>query len=328
VKRLQLFLFSILITQAVYSATITSTASGGQWNNTATWVGGIIPGNNDTVIIVATATVTVTNITIGNPTAIKLDIVINGTLSLVTTNFLISGFNLTNPSTITIATGGRITSSSNNFFGDLNFISIGGFPIEYIPAIDGPVINGPTVINSSGVLPIELITFNATLSGESIQISWATATELNNDFFTIERSTDGLNWSAIGETSGAGNSTARIDYEFYDTNPIPGIVYYRLKQTDFDGQYEYFKPAVVRYEPENLFRVYPNPSTGPITIITSGELTNAKFFMYKESGRSITIPVNTTRYQAFLDISGLDNGVYILEIVYPHSRLSQRIVKQ
>ena len=324
----QLLLLSLLFTQTVYAATITSTATGGQWNNPATWIGGIVPGSNDVVIIVATATVTVQNMTIGNPTAIKLDIVINGTLSLVTTNFLITGFNLTNPSTITIAAGGKITSSSNNFLGDLNFISIGGFPVEYIPAINGPVINGPAVINNGGVLPIELISFTATISGESIHITWATATELNNDYFTIERSLDGLNWTKIGEISGAGNSTSRIDYEFFDTNPIPGIVYYRLMQTDFDGQFEYFKPTVVVFEPGNFFKVYPNPSIGPVAITTSSELTKASIYIYDVYGKSLSVPFRKNRYQAFLDFSDINSGVYLLEIVYPQSRLTHRIIKQ
>lgn len=93
--------------------------------------------------------------------------------------------------------------------------------------------------NCGIALPIELISFEAKLNNRQVDIHWATASEQNNDFFTIERSADGLNWEIVTTAAGAGNSIYRIDYAAYDSRPLSGISYYRLKQTDFDGAFEY-----------------------------------------------------------------------------------------
>lgn len=93
--------------------------------------------------------------------------------------------------------------------------------------------------NCGVALPIELISFDASLNNNNVDLYWATASEYNNDFFTIERSTDGLNWEHVTIVSGAGNSTQRLDYYIQDSRPLSGISYYRLKQTDFDGAFEY-----------------------------------------------------------------------------------------
>jgi len=94
--------------------------------------------------------------------------------------------------------------------------------------------------NCGVALPIELISFEAKMNdNKQVDIFWATASEQNNDFFTIERSTDGLNWEIVTTVAGAGNSINRIDYHAYDARPVSGISYYRLKQTDFDGAFEY-----------------------------------------------------------------------------------------
>jgi hypothetical protein len=73
-----------------------------------------------------------------------------------------------------------------------------------------------------------------------VVLEWATGSEINNDFFTIERSLDVEHAEIIGYLDGAGNSTQTLWYSFVDQNPLPGISYYRLKQTDFDGKFEYF----------------------------------------------------------------------------------------
>jgi hypothetical protein len=94
--------------------------------------------------------------------------------------------------------------------------------------------------NCGIALPIELISFEANLNANNqVDIFWSTASEQNNDFFTIERSIDGLNWEIVATVAGAGNSTNRIDYAAYDLRPLSGISYYRLKQTDYDGAFEY-----------------------------------------------------------------------------------------
>lgn len=103
-------------------------------------------------------------------------------------------------------------------------------------------------ISSMGIevpLPIELLSFSAECSNQKIIISWITASEINNHFFTIERSAEGVNFQNIGTIAGAGNSNQNPYYTFEDSEPLEGISYYRLKQTDFDGKFEYSKVIAV-----------------------------------------------------------------------------------
>jgi len=94
-------------------------------------------------------------------------------------------------------------------------------------------------------LPIELLYFTAEKLDESILLKWATASEINNDYFTIERSSDLKNGIEIAKISGAGDSRTICNYYFEDNQPLRGINYYRLKQTDFDGSYDYSKWVAV-----------------------------------------------------------------------------------
>lgn len=90
-------------------------------------------------------------------------------------------------------------------------------------------------------LPIELVEFNGVNNIDHNIITWVTVTEINNDYYTLERSTDGVNWSEINVTDGAGNSLTPILYSYKDYNYIENVTnYYRLKQTDFDGVFKYF----------------------------------------------------------------------------------------
>jgi hypothetical protein len=102
------------------------------------------------------------------------------------------------------------------------------------------------VAEANQPLPVSLLFFSAKTLQNSVQLQWATAAEINNDFFTIERSMDGHNWEAISYIHGAGNANYVINYEFVDQFPVSGISYYRLKQTDFDGKFEYFAPVAVQ----------------------------------------------------------------------------------
>lgn len=89
------------------------------------------------------------------------------------------------------------------------------------------------------ILPIELINFSAKAVDQKVRLDWTTASEINNDYFTIERAADAINFNEINNTDGAGNSTSINYYSMIDDSPLPGVSYYRLKQTDFNGAYSY-----------------------------------------------------------------------------------------
>ncbi len=109
-------------------------------------------------------------------------------------------------------------------------------------------------------LAVELSTFNVRLENRAVMIEWSTASELNNQYFTVLRSKDGINFNEIGFVNGAGNSTSNIDYLFIDDHPLVGINYYRLKNTEIDGTSEFSKIEAINLSSNNLeLLVFPNP---------------------------------------------------------------------
>ncbi|MBS1636959.1 MAG: T9SS type A sorting domain-containing protein [Bacteroidetes bacterium] len=130
----------------------------------------------------------------------------------------------------------------------------------------GPGINTST--NLLNPLPIELIYFDASQAGDENIISWATASEFNNDHFTLLRSEDGNNWHELTEIKGTGNNLEKKEYSFHDLNPYPGINYYQLKQTDTDNSSKYSNIVAVDNSSNKSFSstVYPNPATKDVTV--------------------------------------------------------------
>ncbi|PCJ24690.1 MAG: hypothetical protein COA97_09290 [Flavobacteriales bacterium] len=113
------------------------------------------------------------------------------------------------------------------------------------------------------VLPIELTSFNGQNKGAYNILNWQTATEINNDFFTIEKSKNARDWGVATKIKGAGNSNVLLDYDWTDNAPFSKITYYRLKQTDFDGRFEYSQIIAINSEMSEVFEIsdlFPNPA--------------------------------------------------------------------
>lgn len=100
-------------------------------------------------------------------------------------------------------------------------------------------------------LPIELLSFTAEPVDEAVIVEWSTASQVNNDYFTIDRSYDGYEWENKAYIPGAGNSNSQLEYKWVDYNPISGVSYYRLTQTDYNGESETFDPVSVIRSEEN-----------------------------------------------------------------------------
>ncbi|WP_242928743.1 LamG-like jellyroll fold domain-containing protein [Pontibacter vulgaris] len=141
--------------------------------------------------------------------------------------------------------------------------------------------NGLAGINSCNqeVSPVELVMFTATLVKNKVELKWKTNKEVNNDEFIIERSSDGETFTEIGRVKAAGNSNVAVNYEHVDPQPVKGLNYYRLKQTEIDGTFTYSDIVQVRYgiEDSGLVFVYPNPNQGKnIKISLEGAGINEK----------------------------------------------------
>jgi hypothetical protein len=157
---------------------------------------------------------------------------------------------------------------------------------------------------------------------------------INNDYFTIERSRDGKNFQEAGIVDGAGNSSAPIDYRFTDLYPLPGISYYRLKQTDFNGAFSYSKIVKVNIikSAENTFSVYPNPAHINFTAqFSSEEILNAQVSIYDMSGKKILsqnfIASEGTNSQN-IDIAKIDAGIYIVEFTSGLIKNTLKLIKK
>ena len=115
-------------------------------------------------------------------------------------------------------------------------------------------------------LPIELTAFSAKFINKAVNVSWSTQTEINNDHFTVERSSDNETYTPIGIVEGAGTSSTAHTYSLIDEQPLSGISYYRLRQTDYDGKSETFKAVVVQNKGKGVVTIFPNPATSSSTV--------------------------------------------------------------
>jgi hypothetical protein len=181
--------------------------------------------------------------------------------------------------------------------------------------IYGPGISTQTIPCNSTPLPIEVYTFDVKYNNKKVYINWETASEVNNDYFTVERSKDGLYWNELNTIKGAGNSSSILNYNTTDYSPLYGISYYRLKQTDFDGKYEYSKIRSVNLEMTDNLEMYPNPTNNQVTIIGSqSELKQVK--IYNTLGQDVTVLTNVIsagNSKMVIDLSNLSIGMYYIK---------------
>lgn len=161
-------------------------------------------------------------------------------------------------------------------------------------------------------LPIELSSFSARPVAEQVYLDWSTASETNNEFFTIEKSIDGIEFKSIGTEDGKGDSDVRNDYQFIDENPQAGVNYYKLKQTDFDGKFEYSNVVSIKFERNNSTYLFPNPAKEKLIITT--DLGEAQIEIYNINGQLVHLSNQVIEGQLDLDISNFQAGIYFLRM--------------
>jgi len=156
-------------------------------------------------------------------------------------------------------------------------------------------------------MPVMLTGFSGEAKDGTSLLTWATATELNNSGFVVERGTSGTQYDSIGFVNGHGNSNVRRTYSFTDETPQPRYNYYRLKQVDFDGKYEYSDIVSVLHENLSGLNIFPNPAEDYITVQSNDEVlslhlmsavTNQQIALIRQDDRAL--------------LSGVAPGVYVL----------------
>ncbi len=169
--------------------------------------------------------------------------------------------------------------------------------------------------NSLTPLPIELLNFkgNCNELTNTYEITWTTATEKSNDYFTIEKSKDFTNWQKISKVKGAGNSSNLKNYTYIDTELEPAITYYRLKQFDFDGTETVYKNYIYNSgcgKKNGIVEFYPNPATKTITI------KNVSEYKYYKIVNSLGQLIKQSELiEATIDVGYLLEGIYYLQLI-------------
>ena len=172
-----------------------------------------------------------------------------------------------------------------------------------------------------GPLPIELVSFTAVVNENNyVTLQWETASESNNDFFSIERSSNGIDFEEIMTISGAGNSSTPLFYNALDNNPEEGISYYRLKQTDYDGRYEYFQIITVEINQSTspTVNIYPNPTTGAIINVQANNVDDEEILIVLSNVMGqivyskIAVQNNGSVITALIPSGILTPGIYIV----------------
>jgi len=172
----------------------------------------------------------------------------------------------------------------------------------------GP-FSGPVVLSSGG-LPITLISFDTRMNENSIGLTWSTASELNFDYFDLEKSSNGKDFYSIANVKGHGTTNERNDYKFEDSFPLIGKNYYRLTSVDFDNYRETFKVVVQDYLGEKNFHVSPNPSDGrTITLNFNFDNNEGQLLIYDSMGSVVdSFQIDKTGEVSFTNT--LKNGIY------------------
>lgn len=190
-----------------------------------------------------------------------------------------------------------------------------GFP-SYSPVTFG------ARLSSNNPLPIDLISFNVQCRDEKVWLSWATASETDNDFFSVERSSDMLTWELLGTVDGAGSSNSVRMYSFTDDQPLTGLAYYRLLQTDFNGTVYEFSPQTTdcgSASGQPGFTLYPNPTDDVLFVeLFNTEADKLEISIYDDIGNLVFIQeyqeVNAPNRHVKIDMAQFAVGVYCVRI--------------
>lgn len=230
----------------------------------------------------------------------------NGELTLISSN--LTGYWKLNEASGVIASDGSF--GANN--GTLNNFALNG--------------TGISDWTASSALPVEMGSFTAESRGQAIELAWMTLSEINNDGFEIERSSNGSNFERIAFERGNGTTNKKMEYSFTDRSPFTGINYYRLRQIDYDGQYSYSETVAARVGTSSNAEItlFPNPVVENLHIYS--EVKEAKANMFNSLGETVH-SFNLNANLTVLDMSPFPSGQYILVISNNEERITKRFLK-
>ena len=183
-----------------------------------------------------------------------------------------------------------------------------------------------SINSTSSPLPITLIQFTAVPQNGQVKLEWETSTEVNNNYFTVQRSNQSGIWENILKVDGSGSTSTNKIYEAYDPNPYSGLSFYRLEQTDYDGRSSYSMIRQVNFDSSATIRIYPNPVTNIIYVSGSGTMVIS---VHNVNGQLLNTPVHLIRSEYSVNVAALPPGIYFIHIVQNGNQLTTKeIIKE
>ncbi len=193
--------------------------------------------------------------------------------------------------------------------------------------ICGPVSSTYATITVSGLVPVKLIYFNQRCDGDSVLLQWATATEINNEKFTVESSIDGSQWLSIQDIPGAGNSSLTRSYFYKDKIKNTNQYYYRLKQTDFDGESDYSDViGVYCSAPQLNFSISPNPGRG--NFVLRNLPVQGLIRVTDLNGREVLSPRPYSGTMYSINLAKFPPGIYAVTVYSNGTITTKRLIKE
>lgn len=159
-----------------------------------------------------------------------------------------------------------------------------------------------------------------------VKIMWSTVTEINNDYFTVERSSTGTEWEAIGVVAGAGNSNQKLNYSFLDTNPYWSNSYYRIRQTDYDGANSYSSIAVAGGNEDTGIHIYYQAGTNALVVEWKDDALIDNVSIISTLGQPARLPSEQLSGKITFNTSRLSPGIYIVHVVYDGQAITEKIL--
>ena len=174
-------------------------------------------------------------------------------------------------------------------------------------------------------LPITFVDFAAEVKNKEVVLSWQTLTEKNSDYFTVEKSVDGIQFNTLAKVPASGNSTTLRNYNAVDVPESNNIIYYRLKQTDFNGATEYFKVIAVPFtQISDEVSVFPNPTKADVIHISKISTSISSFAITNEYGEQVFY--SNGGNVSDINLKGFNPGVYYLNVLSEDKTIQKKIV--
>ncbi len=182
-------------------------------------------------------------------------------------------------------------------------------------------------------LPIQLISFTAKREENSVRCEWTTASETNSNYFTVERSVDGIAFDSLTAVKGSGNSHHNTSYHITDANPLQGNSFYRLSQTDFDGRKIYFEPVHIFYDEHPSYTMFPNPTAGNLIYVSKegNSMEDVQAVVQDMTGKEVLTTMRLSKDKKELQISidpsaSCRNNFFVVNVLSMNESSRQKVL--